>query len=475
MSNSKKINDKKIYNSVVKIINTMVELDLTIPFNVVNQAQAEGAGFFINDKGYIVTAAHVVANSVELWIRIPEKGKKIYRAEIVCVYPDFDIGIIHIKDFKNQYWLELGNSESIDLRDKVYAIGYPNNSDYPIVTSGTISGRRSSYIQTDTPINPGNSGGPILNEKNEVIGITSAVLSGSENSSLIIPINIAKNNLKSMIGSKTKVIHKNVLGIWWVNGTDNYRDMYNITGSCSEGIIVKKIIKGSPMEQLVHEGDMICGFNDGTNNYKLDYFGEANVEWENGKIPLEILVSRCQPKQKVSMDIYCIHDGKTRTIKFSLKTYEEIYPIKSIFPHLDKIDYEVFAGLIVMDLTLNHLFMPEFNNLLYLVENEQIAKPQLVITHIFPNSKISQYDTIPNYTLVKFINDIPVSTLSEFREAIKKPIVKNKKSFITVETSNKNRVILNLDEILEEEDELINLFNYKPSKLFSYFKKYSKK
>jgi S1-C subfamily serine protease len=119
MSNSKKINDKKIYNSVVKIINTMVELDLTIPFNVVNQAQAEGAGFFINGEGYIVTAAHVLSNSVELWIRIPEKGKKIYRAEIICVYPDFDIGIIHIKDFKNQYWLELGNSESINLRDKV--------------------------------------------------------------------------------------------------------------------------------------------------------------------------------------------------------------------------------------------------------------------------------------------------------------------------------------------------------------------
>jgi hypothetical protein len=119
--------------------------------------------------------------------------------------------------------------------------------------------------------------------------------------------------------------------------------------------------------------------------------------------------------------------------------------------------------------------MPEFSNLLYLVENEQIAKPQLVITHIFPNSKISQYDTIPNYTLIKFINDVPVSTLDEFREAIKKPIVKNKKSFITVETSNKNKVILNLDEILEEEDELIQLFKYTPSKLLGYFKKYSKK
>jgi hypothetical protein len=360
----------------------------------------------------------------------------------------------------------------MNLRDKVYAIGYPNNSDYPIVTSGTISGRRGSYIQTDTSVNPGNSGGPILNDKNEVIGITSAVLSDSENSSLIIPINIAKNNLKAMIHSKTKVIHKNVLGIWWVNGTDNYRDMYNITGKCNEGIVIKKIIKGSPMEKLVDEGDLICSFNDGTTDYKLDYFGETKVEWEHGKIPLEILVSRCLPNQQVSMNIYCIHSNKNKTIKFKLKTYDQIYPIKSIFPHLDNIEYEVFAGIIVMDLTLNHLFIPEFRGLLYLVENEQIAKPQLVITHIFPNSKISQYDTIPSYTIVKSINNIPVSDLNQFRDAMKKPIVKNGKYFITIETANKNRVILNLNEIVEEEKELVQLFNYKPSKLFAYFTKF---
>ena len=128
------------------------------------------------------------------------------------------------------------------------------------------------FIQTDTPVNPGNSGGPLLNENNEVVGITSAVLANSEDSSLIIPINVAKNNLDAMIRSKTKIIHKNVLGVLLVNGTDNYKELNGGENECAEGIVIKKIIDGSPMFGLVENGDLICSFNNGSKTYKLDYY-----------------------------------------------------------------------------------------------------------------------------------------------------------------------------------------------------------
>ena len=80
------------------------------------------------------------------------------------------------------FHLSLGNSDEVKLRDDVYVIGYPNNPDYPIITSGTISGSRTNYIQTDTPVNSGNSGGPLLNKNNKVVGVTSAVIRNSENS-----------------------------------------------------------------------------------------------------------------------------------------------------------------------------------------------------------------------------------------------------------------------------------------------------
>ena len=97
MGRYKNIDQEKVYNSVVKIITTSVTLDLNIPYNIKNQTQSIGAGFFIDKKGHILTAAHVVEDAVEIWIKIPKEGHKIYTAEIVSVYPDFDIGIIRIE------------------------------------------------------------------------------------------------------------------------------------------------------------------------------------------------------------------------------------------------------------------------------------------------------------------------------------------------------------------------------------------
>ncbi len=471
MGKYKNLDQEKVYNSVVKIVTTSVILDLNIPYNIKNQTQSVGAGFFIDNKSHILTAAHVVENAVEIWIKIPKEGQKIFKAEIVCVYPDFDIGIVKIiETYRNQYFLPLGNSDDISLRDEVFTIGYPKNPQYPIVTSGTISGTRSDYIQTDTPVNPGNSGGPLINDKNEVVGITSAVLANSEDSSLIIPINIAKNNLDAMITSSKKIIHKNVLGAMLVNGTDNYKELYGGENDCKEGIVIKRIIANSPLEGLVNDGDVICSFNDGDNEYKLDYFGETTVPWESGKVPLDHLIKRCSPKKLVSMTIWSIKDNKTKKIKFNLKTFEELYPVKRIFPHIDKIDYEVFGGMIVMNLTLNHLILPQFSHLIYIIKNEQIFKEQLLITHVFPNSKIAEYNTISAYSLISKINGITVSNITQFRDAIKKPIKKNGKSFITIETDNKDKVILNTDELAKQEKELMSMYKYSPSRLFDSLK-----
>ena len=185
---NKTLNQKKINNSVVKIINNSIMPDIILPYNRSIHKKGSGAGFFINNNGYIITAAHVITKSIELWIKISSEGQKIYKAKIICVYPAFDIAIIKILNYKNKYHLNLGDSDKLHLRETVYTIGYPNNTKYPIVTSGTISGSRDDYIQTDTPVNPGNSGGPLLDSDNKVVGITSARIKESENSSLIIPI-----------------------------------------------------------------------------------------------------------------------------------------------------------------------------------------------------------------------------------------------------------------------------------------------
>ena len=468
MGKYKDLDQERVYNSVVKIVNTSVLLNLAVPYNIQQQSQSVGAGFFFNNKGYAITAAHVVENSIELWIKLPKYGQKIFKGEIVCVYPDFDIGIIKVIGIENNSYLELGDSDNISLRDLVYTVGYPRNPKYPIITTGTISGMRDDYIQTDTPVNPGNSGGPLLDENNKVIGITSAVIAKAEDSSLIIPINIVNQNLKSMMKSKTKIIQKNVLGTLLVNGTRNYRELYSIPDNCAEGVVVKDILKNSPLFNVIKAGDMICSFNNGKKEYKLDYFGETNVEWETGKVPLDHLVKRCIPKQKVEIKYFSLKDEKIKKHKFNLKTYDEIYPIKKIFPYIDKVDYEIFAGMIVMDLTLNHLMMPQFIHLTNLINTGEIFKPQLVITHIFPNSKIAEYNTIAPYSLVTRVNNKIVNSLEKFRQAIKKPIKKNNNYYIIIETMDKNKVILNTKELIKQEKKLSKDYNYENSSIIDY-------
>ena len=67
-------------------------------------------------------------------------GQKIFKGEIVCVYPDFDIGIIKVIGIENNSYLELGDSDNISLRDLVYTVGYPRNPKYPTITTDTTSG-----------------------------------------------------------------------------------------------------------------------------------------------------------------------------------------------------------------------------------------------------------------------------------------------------------------------------------------------
>ena len=474
----KKLGQKKIYNSVVKIISTNIKMDTLIPYNIVSQSKSIGAGFFIDNNAHVLTAAHVVKDTIETWVNIPEYGKKIFRANIICVYPDFDIAIIQVLDInqkiiENKFFLTLGDSEELELGQKVYALGYPNNSEYPMRTSGIISGRRDDYIQTDTPINAGNSGGPLLNENNEVVGVNSAVLAGSEDSSLIVPIDKFKKVKDAML-TTTQIIHKNVLGILLVNGNDNYGELYNIPENYKEGIILKKILDKSPLKGLVIEGDILCYIYEIREDkseiqYKVDYYGEIDVEWEDGKVPIDYLVKRTPPGGEIKLTIWSIEKNKSIDLKVNLKSFIDIYPVREIFTHVEKLDFEAFGGLITMNLNLTHI-AKSFQHLYHLILNENIYKPNIVITHIYENSKIAEFNTISKGSLISKVNNREPRTLEEYRAALQNPISHNGSNFIIIETTNRDKVILKLDTLIEQEHNLISQYGYQESETYKYYK-----
>jgi S1-C subfamily serine protease len=88
-------------------------------------------------------------------------------------------------------YLKRANSAKINQGDRLFTIGNPSGLKFT-VTSGIFSGYGELYkhrsLQTDAPINPGNSGGPLINEAGQVLGVNTAILTGTQGIGFAIPI-----------------------------------------------------------------------------------------------------------------------------------------------------------------------------------------------------------------------------------------------------------------------------------------------
>lgn len=161
----------------------------------------EGSGIIINTEGYIITNAHVVADSTGINVEL-DNGET-YSAKLIGIDRKTDLAVIKI-EAPNLIPAEFGNSDTLEVGEMVIAIGNPGGSTLAgSVTQGIVSavnrmikdgGYSSSFIQTDAAINPGNSGGALVNQYGQVIGINSAKIAAVEYEGIgfAIPISEAK-------------------------------------------------------------------------------------------------------------------------------------------------------------------------------------------------------------------------------------------------------------------------------------------
>ncbi len=196
---------KKALPAVVNITSTAVAFDFfygTVP------QQGMGSGFVIDGEGHILTNFHVVEGARQ--VEVTTSDKKKYKAQIVGTDPVHDLAVIQIPN-KSVPAADIGDSKSLVVGQKVYAIGNPFGLS-GTMTRGIISSIRSlkgqrgfidEAIQTDAAINPGNSGGPLLNAHGQVIGINTMILTGGVEQSagigFAIPINTAKAVLDDLV------------------------------------------------------------------------------------------------------------------------------------------------------------------------------------------------------------------------------------------------------------------------------------
>ena len=202
VTGKKLMTDAEVYaanvNSVVSI-NVTGSSGTNIFGQQVETASA-GSGFILTQDGYIVTNNHVVsgANTVKVTLY----NGDTYDAAIIGTDKDYDIAVIKV-EAQNLQPVTLGSSDSLNVGDRVLAVGNPLGELTFSMSGGmvssvnraiNVSGTPFNMIQTDASINPGNSGGPLFNSYGEVVGIVSAKYSSYSSEAVeglgfAIPIN----------------------------------------------------------------------------------------------------------------------------------------------------------------------------------------------------------------------------------------------------------------------------------------------
>ncbi|MCC6318738.1 MAG: trypsin-like peptidase domain-containing protein [Gemmatimonadaceae bacterium] len=177
------------------------------------RAMSSGSGFIVSKDGTILTNAHVVDHASRVRVRLLDRRE--FDATVVGVDQPTDVAVLRIKA-NDLVPAELGSSDSARVGEFVLAVGNPLGEELTFtVTEGIVSAKGRTlrlpssnsrsiqdFIQTDAAINPGNSGGPLVDLHGRVIGINSAIASGTGYYSgygFAVPIDLARVVLRQLI------------------------------------------------------------------------------------------------------------------------------------------------------------------------------------------------------------------------------------------------------------------------------------
>ncbi|WP_306488419.1 S1C family serine protease [Agathobaculum sp.] len=289
-ASGKAIRDAAIYaaavNSVVSI-NTTSQAGVNI-FGQPVQAASSGSGFILSSDGYILTSYHVVQDASS--VQVTTYGGDTFQAQVIGGDADYDIAVLKVSASGLQRAV-LGNSDTLNVGDRVLAIGNPLGELTFSLSGGmvssvnraiNVSGIPFHMIQTDTSINPGNSGGPLLNTSGEVVGIVSAKYSSSngkivEGIGFAIPINDMRAMVQDIIDNGS-VTNKPYLGV--TAGTVNMQ--MSQQAGLSQGVCLYAVdLNGAAAAAGLQAGDIITQI-DGTAVQSMPDLSAAKKSYSAG-------------------------------------------------------------------------------------------------------------------------------------------------------------------------------------------------
>ena len=227
--------------------------------------RGEGSGFIVRDDGLILTNAHVVREARHIVVKL--KDRREFPAVVVGMDERTDVAVLAI-EAQGLPTVNIGRDADLQVGQWVLAIGSPYGFEHS-VSAGVVSARQRTLpgpqnvplIQTDVAVNPGNSGGPLFNAQGEVVGINSAIYSGTggyQGLSFAIPIDVAMR-VKDQILAQGHATHARV-GL--STQTMNLALARSFGLAQPQGVLVLNVDPDGPARQAgVQMGDVLLAAN----------------------------------------------------------------------------------------------------------------------------------------------------------------------------------------------------------------------
>jgi serine protease Do len=361
-----------------------------------SREKALGSGVIVSPEGYILTNNHVIDGATD--VRVTLSDKREFQAHIVGADPKTDVAILKI-DAKELSPITIGDSSKVQVGDVALAIGNPFGVGQT-VTKGIISatGRGGlgiedyeDFLQTDAPINPGNSGGALINDRGELVGINTAIIShgsgGSQGIGFAVPANLARQVMDQVL--KNGHVTRAYLGIYPQDVTPAMAKAFGEKDS--QGIVVGDVTPNSPASEAgIKTGDIVL---------------EVNGKPVTDSNQLRMSISMMQPGTELKLKTLRNGTERDATVKLAEMPTESAKADSNDEDGgnkaLDGVEVTNLSAHIAQEL------------------NIPATTKGVVVTGIDPASKMAD-SGLQKGDVIQEVNHQPVSNVSEFQNAIRK-------------------------------------------------------
>jgi len=354
-----------------------------------------GSGVIVSPDGYILTNNHVVDGATD--IRVTTSDKREYKARVVGADAKTDLAVLKV-DATNLPAITIADSSKVQVGDFSLAIGDPFGVG-ETVTSGIVSatGRTNlgiedyeDFIQTDAAINPGNSGGALVNDRGELIGINTAILShgsgGNEGIGFAIPSNLARKVMDQIV--QNGKVTRAYLGVYIQPMSPELAKAFG--ESAPQGALVGDVTSGSPAAKAgLQNGDII-----------VDLDGKAITDSNQ----LRMSISMMQPGDTAHLKVW--RNGSERNAAVKLETLPGEKEQASLEQASPQEALEGVAVDNVDDQTVQQLGLPANTK-------------GVVVTDINPSSPLVDAG-LQQGDVIQQVNHNPVKNVSDFNQAVQK-------------------------------------------------------